>query len=169
MKGDMRFSMPLWQMGSIFILLVLTLVIGFASETTFVTSEDGYYFEINMGHISGMIFSSSLIILVVYLMLMFLSIHRHNKRFPNQKIKSFTFKPQEYIEDDEFFDEITKRATKKVYSYYSFALPILVGVALGGMWNRTIILVGILVVALGQYWIYYSTIRKMFKRAEEEE
>lgn len=58
MKGDMRFTLPLWQMGSIFILLVLTLVIGFSSETTFVTSEDGYYFEMNMGHISGIIFQA---------------------------------------------------------------------------------------------------------------
>ncbi len=169
MKGDMRFTLPLWQMGSIFILLVLTLVIGFSSETTFVTSEDGYYFEMNMGHISGIIFSSALLILVVYIVMMSVNIYRHNKRYPTRKIKTFTFKPQEYIEDDEFFDEITKRATKKVYSYYSFVLPLLVGVALGGMWHRTIILVGILLVALGQYWIYYSTIRKMFKDAGEEE
>lgn len=169
MKGDMRFTLPLWQMGSILILLVLTLVIGFSSETTFVTSEDGYYFELNMNYVSGLIFSGLLLALVIYVVLMFVKISRHNKRFPNQKIKSFTFKPQEYIEDDEFFDEITKRATKKVYSYYTIALPLLVGVALGGMWHRAIILAAILVVALGQYWIYYSTMRKMLKDTGGEE
>lgn len=169
MKGDMRFTLPLWQMGSIVILMVFTVVIGISAEFIFTTSDDGFEFEMNLDNWGGAIFSATLLVLALYMTVMLLKVGKHNKQFPDKKIRSFSLKPSEYIEDDEFFEEMTKRATKKVYSYYTVALPLLVGVSIGGFWGRTAILVGILAIAFGQYWIYYSTMRKMFKDEGGEE
>lgn len=79
---------------------------------------------------------------------------------PKQKISMTTYKPQEYLEDDELFQDVTKQATKKVYTYFAWALPIMAVVYLmlpiGKMWMT----VGVLLLAAGQYWIYYRTIKK---------
>ena len=45
-------------------------------------------------------------------------------------MKFMTLKAQEYIEDDELFEEVTRRATQKVYSYFTVALPFLAGLYL---------------------------------------
>ena len=170
MKYDMRVTMPLWQMGAIFILIILTSLLG-PTPIIFLFSEGRFEFEMvvdGCGNWGGLVFLLSLITLIIYLILFTLNIRKHNKRFPNQKMRVFTLKPQEYLEDDELFDEMTKRATKKVYSYYTWALPLFVGLSLGGSWSRTVILIGVLVIALGQYWIYYSTMRKVFKNEDDE-
>lgn len=168
MKNDMRITMPLWQMGAILILLIFTITIDLSTKITNVTN-DGFEFKLEFTSIHAGIFIGTLIALVLYLVLFFYNVRKHNKTYPNKKLRVFTFRPQEYIEDDEWFDEMTKRATKKVYTYYTWTLPLLVGFSLGGFLDRTVILVGILLIALGQYWIYYTTMRKMLKRSEEEE
>lgn len=168
MKGDMRFKMPLWQMGFIFLLIVLTFSLGMSTTYSNVTNG-GFQFEVSFNSIVSLVMLVTVLILMISLVIFSIRIRRHNKQFPNKKINAFSFKPQEYIDDDEFFEEMTKRATKKVYSYYTWTLPLLVGLSLGGFWGRTAILIGILVVALGQYWIYYSTMKKMFKDAGDEE
>ena len=161
MKGDMRFTMPLWQMGMILILIVLSIVITTSSELK-IFQDGGFMFEMKLENWTGIVFSIGLLSYVVFLTLFLINISKHNRRFPDKKINMLTIKPQEYIADDELFSEVTKNATQKVYSYYSWALPVLVIFSLGGFWNRTAIIVGILVIALGQYWIYYRTMRKVF-------
>ncbi|MDS9471690.1 hypothetical protein [Sporosarcina pasteurii] len=167
MKNDMRVTMPLWQMGAIFLLIIITIVTGLATKVTNITST-GFEFEMTFENYVAGIFLIAMFAFVIFLTLFIINIRKHNKRFPDKKIKAFTLKPQEYIEDDELFEEMTKRATKKVYSYYAWTLPLLVGFSLVGFLGRTVILVGILLIAMGQYWIYYSTMRKMLKSAEEE-
>ncbi|AOV07282.1 hypothetical protein [Sporosarcina ureilytica] len=168
MKNDMRVTLPLWQMAAIALLMVITITMGLATKVTNFTN-DRLEFEITFGSYLGGIFACAMVAFLIFFVLFLINIQKHNKRFPDKKINTFTFKPQEYIEDDEWFDEMTKRATKKVYSYYSWTLPLLVGFSLGGFLGRTVILVGILLIAMGQYWIYYSTMRKMLKSAEEDE
>lgn len=79
---------------------------------------------------------------------------------PEHKIKMGTFKPQEYLEDDEMFEEITKQATKKVYTYYTMILPILAAWYFILPISKTWMIMGILILAAGQYWIFYRTIQK---------
>lgn len=162
MKNDMRFTMPLWQMGAIVILIMMTITIGVAGDITYF-GNGGFEFEFTLEGFSAAVFLLTTLSFFIYLILLLTNIRKHNKQFPNKKISAFTMKPQEYIDDDELFEEMTKRATKKVYSYYAWALPLLVALSLGAFLGRTVILVGILLIAFGQYWIYYSTMRKVFK------
>lgn len=166
----MRVKMPLWQMGAIFILIILTSLLAPATKILLFT-EGRFEFEMmfeGYGDWGGIVLLLAVMMLIIYLILFILNIQKHNKRFPERKIRMFTLKPQEYMEDDELFDEMTKRATKKVYSYYTWILPFFVGLSLGGSWSRTVILVGILIIALGQYWIYYRAMKKVFKNEDEE-
>lgn len=168
MKNDMRVTLPLWQMGAIVLMMIVTVAINFATKTATFT-DDGFEFEVSVQGSVGVVLGIAIIIFTIYLAFFLARIAKHNKRFPDRKISTFTFKPQEYIEDDELFEEITKRATKKVYTYYTWTLPLLVGASLGGFWSRTTILFGILLLAMGQYWIYYRTMRKFLAQEEEEE
>lgn len=167
MKRDMRVTMPLWQMGGIILTIVLTVIMGKSTEV--VSSGKGSLeFTFTLAGTSGFIFCITAILLFLYMILFLGRIYKHNRQYPNKRINAFSFKPKEGTEDNRLFDEITKRATKKVYSYYAWILPIFVGVALLTFWSRTMILLGILVVALGQYWIYYASIQDGLQKIEED-
>jgi len=159
MKNDMRIMYPLWQMGAIVILLVLVLVIGFSS--VFTTLENGgFEFAVNFHEGLGVIAGGTLLLLFFYFLLFSWNVVKHNRLMPKHKIKVFSLKPQEYMEDDELFEEITKRATKKVYSYFVTALPILAAIYILLPIGKTLMIVGILLIAVGQFLIYYLEIRK---------
>lgn len=159
MKNDMRITYPLWQMAGIFIIMGFVLLVGYAA-TVNTFSDGGFGFEFSISGNSGILLNVMLVIVVLYLILFFYNIKKHNERMPKHKISMTTYKPQEYLEDDELFQDVTKQATKKVYTYFAWALPIMAGVYLmlpiGKMWMT----VGILLLAAGQYWIYYRTIKK---------
>ena len=71
-------------------------------------------------------FAAWLAFLVFYLTMYLVGkCSKHNKRNPSRQMKFMTLKPQEYMEDDELFEEVTRRATQKVYSYFTVALPFL--------------------------------------------
>ncbi|WP_313892945.1 hypothetical protein [Psychrobacillus sp.] len=142
MKNDMRITYPLWQMGAILLMILFTLLYGLSSYIT--------------NSILGIIF----LLIIVYLVLLFWNIAKHNKRMPNQKITIFSWKPQEYMDDDELFQEITKRATKKVYSYFVWSIPLLAGLSLGLSLGTIAVIVALLLLSFGQYLIYYREIRK---------
>lgn len=166
MKNDMRITYPLWQMGFIGILMLLMLSIDLS--TTFTTFDDeGFEFEFYLGNELPFVFVGLLGVFLLYMAIFHLKVTRHNKRIPEHKINMMSWKPQEYMEDDELFQEITKRATKKVYTYFVWALPLLAGfyavLPLGRIWMIS----GLFLVAMGQYWIYYKTIKKYV--AEEDE
>lgn len=166
MKNDMRITYPLWQMGFIGILMGLVLIIGFSS-TFEVFDDGGFEFEFSLGNDMPFIFLGCLAVFLLYSAIFHWKVSQHNKRMPKYKINTMSWKPQEYMEDDELFQEITKRATKKVYTYFVWALPLLAGfyavLPLGRIWMIS----GLFLVAMGQYWIYYRTIKKYV--AEEDE
>jgi hypothetical protein len=159
MKNDMRITYPLWQMGAIVILMVLVLVIGFSS--VFTTFENGgFEFAVNFHEGLGVIWGGTLLLFVFYFLLFYWNVVKHNRHFPSNKINIFSWKPQEYMEDDELFQEFTKRATKKVYSYFVWSIPFLAGLSIGFRVGTTGMVVGLLFLSLGQYLIYYKEIRK---------
>ena len=165
MKKDMRVSYPLWQAGSIVIIMALVLMIGYSSSFT-IFNDGGFEFQATIENKLGVAFGFTLLILVLYMSLFSWKVFKHNRRLPERKINMLSIKPQEYMEDDEVFEEITKRATKKVYTYFVWALPLLAGLYSGLPISRTWMIVGILLVAVGQYWIYYRTIRKYVREEE---
>ncbi|MGN7409051.1 hypothetical protein [Sporosarcina sp. SAFN-010] len=159
MKNDMRITYPLWQMAGIFIIMGFVLLVGYAA-TVNTFSDGGFGFEFSISGNSGILLNVMMVIVFLYLILFFYNIKKHNERMPKQKISMTTYKPQEYLEDDELFQDVTKQATKKVYTYFAWELPIMAVVYLmlpiGKMWMT----VGVLLLAAGQYWIYYRTIKK---------
>lgn|SRR5690625_2071768 len=103
-------------------------------------------------------------LLVIYYSLLFY----HNKQHPERKIKVFTLTPYELKEDDEGLQYITFRAMRKVYIFYSFAIPIGILLVFIFQWFISYITIWILV-ALGvfQYFIYWWEIRKAFTEEED--
>lgn len=159
MKNDMRFTYPLWQMAGIFIIMGFVVLIGYAS-TMKTFPQGGFEFEINLNESSSIFLMGMLVSTLLYLVLFCVQIAKHNKRMPRHKISMITYKPQEYLEDDELFQDVTKQATKKVYTYFVWMMPLMAGVYMMFPIDRTWMIVGILLVAAGQYWIYYRTIQK---------
>ncbi|MFD1206260.1 hypothetical protein ACFQ38_14270 [Sporosarcina contaminans] len=160
MKGDMRFTYPLWQMGFILLLIGITTIIGIASDYKLTNSTDSFLFEFTMEGNSFWYFAIWLAILLIYLALFRWKLHQHNKRNTDHKLKFSSLKPQEYMNDDELFEDVTRRATQKVYSYFTIALPIVAGFFLILPIGKFGMLNVLLLLAIGQYYIYYRTIRK---------
>ncbi|WP_252504494.1 hypothetical protein [Sporosarcina sp. Marseille-Q4943] len=163
MKGDMRYSYPLWQMGCVLLLIALTTIIGFTSDYELSHGTDSFISQVNLEGDSFWYFALWLALLVFYMVVFRWKLHQHNKRNPAHRMRFTTFKPQEYMEDDELFEDVTRRATQKVYSYFTIALPFLATLFLilpigkFGMLNILLLLV------IGQYYIYFWTIRRYMK------
>lgn len=157
MKNDMRITYPLWQMGAIMILMVVVLMTGFSSNSiedgifTFFTNEQG-----ELSILKGIL----VLIFIVYFSVFYWRVVQHNKRMPKHKINLFSLKPQEYMEDDELFQEVTKRATKKVYTYFVWTIPFLAGLSLASQLGTVWTVMGLLLLSMGQYFIYYKEIKK---------
>lgn len=159
MKNDMRVTYPLWQMGFIAIMMGLVFLIGSAMH--FETYEDGgFMFTIQLEFMNGIIVYVLLLLCTALLIWFTVKVVRHNKKFPGRKITFFSFKPQEYMDDDELFQEVTRRATQKVYTFFAMALPLISVLFIMLPINKTWIILSILLLSMMQYFIYYRTIRK---------
>ncbi|GEN84613.1 hypothetical protein SLU01_29250 [Sporosarcina luteola] len=158
MKGDMRYSYPLWQMGFIVLLIALTTIIGFTAD--YAKSTDSFIFQFTLEGDSFWYMAAWLAVLVFYMILFKWKLHQHNKRNPDHQMKFTSFKPQEYMADDELFEEVTRRATQKAYSYFTVALPLLATMYLILPIGKFGMLNALLLLAIGQYFVYYRTIRR---------
>ncbi len=157
MKNDMRITYPLWQMGATMILMIVVLMTDFSSnpfaDGVIKIFTDG---QGKLGVLKGII----VLIFVAYFLLFYWLVVQHNKRMPKHKINLFSLKPQEYMEDDELFQEVTKRATKKVYSYFVWSIPLVAGLSIGFQAGTIGTVIGLLFLSMGQYFIYYKEIKK---------
>ncbi len=155
----MRVTYPLWQMGSIAILMVLVFIVG-SSANFEVYDEGGFMLTFSLGFVKGMTVYVFLMLYLVTLIAFIAKVGKHNKRFPLQKISLLSLKPQEYMDDDELYQEVTRRATQKVYSFFSFALPVVAVFFIMLPISKVWMIISILLLSLFQYLIYYTTIRK---------
>ncbi|MFC5602623.1 hypothetical protein [Sporosarcina koreensis] len=167
MKGDMRYTYPLWQMGFILLLIALTTIIGLALDYELSNGKESFLFEFSLEGAGFWSLAAWLAVLVIYLLLFGWKMHLHNKRNPSRQMKFMTLKPQEYMEDDELFEEVTRRATQKVYSYFTVALPFLASFFLILPIGKFGMLNALLLLAIGQYFIYYRTMRGYVKEDTE--
>ena len=164
MKNDMRITYPLWMMCFILLIVASIYLIGTTAviegrgtdELTFTLS-----LESNL-----LLFSILYILLIGSLITFFIKLVKHNRKYPHKKLPLFYLKPPEYIEDDELFQHVTGLATKKVYTFFISAIPILavlyIVLPIGKMW----MVIGLLFLGVIQYLIYYLEIRKYV--AEED-
>ena len=63
------------------------------------------------------------LVLVILITSVSIVVNRHNKKNPDKKINTFSIKPPEYNEEDEMYQYATMNATKKVYTFLTWALP----------------------------------------------
>lgn len=158
MKNDIRITFPLWMM--CFILLIAASIY-FIGTTAVIEGRgmDEFTFIISVD--SNLIPFFILFVLILgSLITFFMKIIKHNRKYPHKKLSLFYLKPPEYIEDDELFQQVTGLATKKVYTFFSSAIPILavlyIVMPIGKMW----MVIGLLLLNFVQYLIYYLEIRK---------
>ncbi|WP_262176332.1 hypothetical protein [Saccharococcus sp. Marseille-Q5394] len=167
MKGDMRYTYPIWQMGFILLLIALTTIIGFTLDYELSNGTDSFLFQFSLEGVGFWCLAAWLVLLVIYLLIFGWKMHYHNKRNPSRQMKFLTLKPQEYMEDDELFEEVTRRATQKVYSYFTVALPFLASLFLILPIGKFGMLNALLLLAFGQYFIYYRSIRQYMEKDAE--
>lgn len=86
------------------------------------------------------------------------AVRSYNQLHPKSRIRIGQAFPPELIESDERLFSLTARATRKVYLYHNFALPILAAIILIGQPSApvTASLVGLLTV--GHYITYWTGI-----------
>lgn len=166
MKNDFRLQYPLWMMG--FIVVLGLLAFGLSSPVTeVINTETEQSVTISLGPVGGMFAAASIVIYIIMLTIFLLKLKKHNKRNPAQRISPFSIRPPEYLEQDEGMTYITRKAAQKVYTFITWSLPALAGIAIALSLPSLYIIYGILLIALGQYWIYYSEIRKHLKEETE--
>lgn len=83
----------------------------------------------------------------------------YNKMHPHDRVKPSVI-PMELREEDEGMQWITFKATRKVYIFYAFAIPL--GIGLTAYFNHISYLPIILFAVMGvvQYLIYWTQMRK---------
>ena len=158
MKNDLRVTFPLWMMGFILLIAATIYFIGTTAvvegrgmdEVTFIFSLESNLF----------LFSILYVLVIGSLITFFIKVIKHNRKHPHKKISLFYLKPPEYIEDDELFQQATGLATKKVYTFFASAIPLLavlyILLPIGKMW----MVIGLLLLGFMQNLIYYLEIRK---------
>ncbi|WP_438311340.1 hypothetical protein [Sporosarcina sp. FA9] len=165
MKKDMRITYPLWMMGFIFLIGVS---IFYVAKTSVVESNgDDVTLTFMIGTGSNIIaFSLISIILLTTVITFFVRMLLHNRKNPERKIPFVYWKPPEYIDDDELFQQATGRATRKVYTFFVTAIPFLfiiyISLPIGKLWMA----MGVLFLGFMQYLIYYKEIRKYVSEEE---
>lgn len=153
MTKDLRVQMPLWNIAAIVELgaIIIPIVLG---EIKWFNKD--LIFSLQMDY--GLISLCGIFLFVVTCILVILKTTQFNKQNPNLKMNMFSLIPGEYIEDDEMFKQVTNNATRKVYTFLSGAIPMLI--VLAAFLSKTWVVILLLLVAIIQNLIYFMEIRK---------
>ena len=165
MKKDFRVQYPLWQMA--FIVLFGFMAFGLSGATMeLVNTSDEFSYSLQFPPLESVALFGTLILTLFLLAIFFMKVSKHNKQNPTQKISLLQIRPLEYLEQDEGMVHITRIAAQKVYTFFAWALPFIAVIFLVFELSRFWMIVGILFLAMMQYFIYYMEVRK---RLEDEE
>lgn len=90
-------------------------------------------------------------------------VKRFNKKNPENRLRSAGLVPSEFLDTDEGQQWITFKACRNVYIFFSVGLPIAAGACFlfSGFVLTPFIVIGVL--GVGQYLVYWLTIRKLNK------
>lgn len=100
--------------------------------------------------------------LIAFIIAVAIAAKIYNKKNPHNKVSLFSITPPEYNEEDEMYQYATMKATRKVYTFITFALPIgfIVPMILPlpiSKFTVCVIAVGIIII---QNLIFYFEMRK---------
>jgi len=166
MKNDFRVQYPLWQMA--FIILFGGIAFSFTGASTeFINSEDEFSYSMKLETLESGVISVTILLTFILLAIFTMKVSQHNKQNPDKKISMWQIRPVEYLEQDKGMTYITRRAAQKVYTFFSWAIPTIAMLYLIFDFSKFWMIVGILLIALMQYLIYYLEIRKHLKEVEE--
>lgn len=106
------------------------------------------------------------LLLIIFILSVAIIVNRYNKKHPEKKINAFSIKPPEYNEEDEMYQLATMRATKKVYTFITFALPITLAILIFPFpFSKFSIFLMIGCIIIIQNLIFYFEMRK-YQKAE---
>ncbi len=150
---------PLWQM--IFAVIIIGIIASFEVKTTS-TSQ-----EISVGVMTGEVFSILFVAFFVAMIAGQIAISRYNKTRPKgaKKLSLLTMHPPELLESDERLGQTTAKATRNVYVYNNYAIPLLVMGMLFFHFNTAIMGVISIVYVIGYYGTYLYTIWPVLKES----
>lgn len=166
MKNDFRLKYPLWMMAFIILLGVIAYTLD-SPTMEYVNNSSETSMQMTIVPAKGILMFGAFALYLILLGVFALRMKKHNRQNPSQKISPFSIRPLEYLEQDEGMIYITRKAVQKVYTYITWALPLLATFAIIMPMPKLFVIYGILAVALGQYLIYYLEIRKYFKEEKE--
>lgn len=86
----------------------------------------------------------------------------YNRKFPDRRIRIWTFIPYELKEEDEGHQYITYRACRKVYIYYYFAIPAAIVVLAIFKEVELLPIIVLTALGIGQYFIFWSEIKQLY-------
>lgn len=115
-------------------------------------------------------FTDGITIFILIIMAIYFSlIIYHNKKNPKRKIPFWGWIPYEMKEEDEGKQWITFQACRKVYIFYSFAIPVsIILLTLIDSFSGFPVLL-LLILGIGQYGIYWWEEQKYLQHETEED
>ncbi|GGA36627.1 hypothetical protein [Psychrobacillus lasiicapitis] len=159
MKKDFRVQYPLWQISFMLIFFIIAFIISGAT-TSYFNDKTSFSYSIQLEALEGGIM---FLIIPVYLIMMIIlssKVSKYNKEHPTKKISVWRTKPLEYLEDDEAWQMITRAATQKVYTFFTWSLPLSAVFHLIIPTTKLLIILNIVILSLVQYLIFYVHVRK---------
>ncbi|MFC5589583.1 hypothetical protein ACFPRA_11825 [Sporosarcina soli] len=102
------------------------------------------------------------LVLIGVLIFWFIIVFVYNRQNPKNKFKFFTFLPVELREEDEGLRWMTFKACRSVYIYYSFAIPVGIGLVTYFNGYSFAPLIIFILLGIGQYIIYWLEIKKLY-------
>lgn len=165
-KKDFRVQLPLWNIALWVILMIWSYGVIYAVdmlasdfEGVIVHTNDGVTINWHLPGVFSIIIGT--LLLIVFFVVYLSKIKRHNQQNPSKQLAAFTFtKPGEFLQDDEMLRQVSENATKKIYIFYSHALPLLVFIIALLPVNRYLFVVLIFLMLMLQNALYYIEIRK---------
>ncbi|MDI2586187.1 hypothetical protein OR571_03360 [Psychrobacillus sp. NEAU-3TGS] len=159
MKKDFRVQYPLWQIGFMLIFMALVFMIT-GAVTTYVNNKTSFSYTIQLEALEGGIVFLLIPVFLIMAIILSSKLKKYNKEHPTKKLSVWRTKPLEYMEDDEAWQMITRVATQKVYTFFTWSLPLSAVFHLLIPTSKILIILNIVVLSLVQYLIFYIHVRK---------
>lgn len=167
MKKDFRVQYPLWQMAFALLFMLFAIIItGVISN--FAQTNSSFSYSVELSALEGFIMFLLIPVYIVMVLIFGAKISNYNKNNPRNKLTIWSSKPPEYMEDDEAWQMITRKATQKVYTFFSWSLPLSAVIQLILPTSKLVIILNLVILSMTQYLIFYVNVRKHTVEEEEE-
>lgn len=156
-RDNLRVQYPLWNIVGYLIMMVFSY--GVVNIASVVFNDMGMAVDIEWNMKGSYAFIIGSLLLFIFGIAYSIKLHMHNKVYPDRKISAFAIRPNEYLDDDELYRKVTEKATKKVYSFLYWAIPVAISIMFFPF-DRYVFIVALLIIVVIQNLLYYLEIRK---------